>query len=131
MRILIADDQIEVRSALHFCLAQNHPDWRFDEAGKLSEITYLLQILLPDLLIIDWELPGLNSADRHNEKVSSVILAMFRRLRPGLIIVGLSAYPDREQFVINAGANLFLSKSDPPEKIMQTISLAVELSLEN
>ncbi len=121
MRILIADDQIEVRSALHLILERTQPQWRIDEVEKLSEIVYRLQILPPDILLVDWELPGLNSADPYTANIPAVIFAMFRRLCPGLHIIGLSAYPDKHAGVISAGANSFVSKSDPPECLFQAI----------
>ena len=58
MRVLLADDQAWLRSAVRLLLEQE-PD--IEVVGEAAEANVLLSIIdavAPDLLLLDWELPG-------------------------------------------------------------------------
>lgn len=63
----------------------------------------------PDVLLLDWEL-------------SSQSLAKFitdiRNLGHLLKIVCLSSKPENEKEVLDAGANYFIAKNSPPDKLL-------------
>ncbi|MCZ7674175.1 MAG: response regulator transcription factor [Chloroflexi bacterium] len=62
MRVLLADDQMRVRSALRLLLEQEPG---FQVVGEAADATGLLLAATekaPDLLLLDWELPGLPAA---------------------------------------------------------------------
>jgi DNA-binding NarL/FixJ family response regulator len=112
MRILLADAQPNVRYALHVLLA-NRP--KLNLAGDATDAYELISRLKaddPDMLILDWMLPGLDEAGS---------IAALRDIRPDLIIIALSGRPELGRAAINAGADAFVSKIDPPERLLTAI----------
>lgn len=121
MRILIADDHIEVRSAVHLMIEHTHPDWHVDEAAKISEINYLLQSTCPDILLLDWELPGLGDHGK-NPSQHHKAMQLFESLCPNTVVVALSATPGSKTRALEVGVKGFVCKSDPPETLLNVIS---------
>jgi DNA-binding NarL/FixJ family response regulator len=121
MRIILADDQQRVRSALRLLLEQE-PDIQI--VGEVAEATSLLSQVSSshaNLVLLDWELPGWTSdgsplqAEKHN-------LDHLRRLVPTLVVVALSGQPQARAEALAAGADAFVSKGDPPERLLGTIN---------
>ncbi len=115
MQILVADDQAQVRSALRLLL-ENERGWTIvgeveDGAGLLA----WLQTACPDLLLLDWELPGLQATDLAQE---------IERLRPHLQVMALSSQPGAQKEALAAGANAFICKGDPAEKLLAALPTA-------
>ena len=112
MRILLADAQPNVRYALHILLA-NRPELNLaSDATDAYELISRLTADNPDMLILDWMLPGLAEAGS---------IAALRDIRPDLIIIALSGRPELGHTAINAGADAFVSKIDPPERLLTAI----------
>lgn len=112
MKILLADDQPNVLYALHVLLA-SRPELKLaGEAMDAYELFALLKTTNPDMLILDWLLPGLSEAGS---------IDALRELRPGLIIIALSGRPELGREAINSGADVFVSKIDPPERLLAAI----------
>jgi DNA-binding NarL/FixJ family response regulator len=112
MRILLADDQVRVRSALRLLLEQEPG---FQVVGETADATGLLLAVAekaPDLVLLDWELPGLPAAQ---------LIRLLGYERPFLKIIAMSSRPEVAQFVLEAGADAFLSKSEPPEYVLLTL----------
>ena len=112
MRVLLADDQLPVRSALRLLLEQE-PD--FQVVGETADATGLLLAAAekaPDLVLLDWELPGL-PADQ--------LLRLLQYERPSLKIIAMSSKPESRQAALNKGADAFVSKNEPPERVLAII----------
>ena len=112
MRVLLADDQMQVRSAIRLLLEQEPG---FQVVGETADATGLLLAATekaPDLVLLDWELPGLPAAQ---------LLRLLRYERPFLKIIAMSSRPEVAQLVLEAGAHAFLSKSEPPERVLSLI----------
>ena len=112
MRVILADDQMQVRSALRLLLEQEPG---FQVAGEAADATGLLVAATekaPDLVLLDWELPGLPTAQ---------LLRLLRYERPLLKIIAMSSRPEVAQPALDAGAQAFLSKSEPPERVLSII----------
>lgn len=112
MRILIADDQANVRSALALLLEQAT---QFEIVGEAADAVGLLQAVrkqTPDLLLLDWELPGLEAEH---------LLHLLRYGQPRLLIVALSSRPEAEAAAKVAGADAFISKGDLPEQVLTAV----------
>lgn len=112
MRILLADDQMKVRSALRLLLEQE-PDVQV--VGEAADATGLLLAVaekMPDTVLLDWELPGL-PVDQ--------LLRLLRYERPFLKIVAMSGRPEACQTVQDASVHAFVSKSDPPERVLSIV----------
>jgi len=114
MRVLLADDQPKVRSALRLLLEQD-PDMNVvGEATKAEELLAQVGATHPDLLLLDWELPGLQPADP--------LLPVLRALCPHLSVIALSGRPEVYRAALAAGADAFVSKGDPPERLLSAVN---------
>jgi DNA-binding NarL/FixJ family response regulator len=111
MDVLLADDQPKVRSALRLLL-EHEPE--IDVLGEAVNATGLLdwvKAASPDLVLLDWELPGF---DPH-------VLHELRQLCPSADVIALSGQPEARQAALSAGADGFVSKGDPPERLLAAI----------
>ena len=110
--VLLADDQPKVRSALRLLLEQQ-PDWNIvHEAGNVEEVLNHMEYYCPDVLLLDWELTGL---------VAEKLIRKARSLCLDLYIIVLSSNPQNKQLALEAGADKFVSKNDPPERLLDAI----------
>lgn len=113
MRVSIVEAHDHVRAALCFILAAQ-PDLQLVGAFRPTpDLIALLVALRPDVVLLDWELPG--------EFTWRFLVAARRTPTPPRIIV-LSTRTDDEPRARAAGADAFVSKSDPPEALMQLLS---------
>jgi DNA-binding NarL/FixJ family response regulator len=118
MRVLLADDQENVRSALRLVIDQV-PDFEI-----IGEVTDPDQLLLkieegkPDLLLLDWEL------------IPAQRKGFFTTLKnhyPHLYVIAMSSCILSEYEAITAGANAFVSKVEPVEKFILSLQNLVHL----
>jgi len=112
MRILLADEQPKVRFAIHVLLKPRAELKVVSEATNAEELLAQIPKSNPDVLILDWQLPGL-------EEIGS--LARLKKNHPGLYIVVLSCRPELGQTALDAGADDFVSKIDPPENLLYSL----------
>ena len=112
MKILLADDNPEVRSALRLLLEQE------PLLAVVMEVTDSQSLLLhvsencPMVLLLDWELPGLHTGD---------IINQFRTHCPEMKVIALSSRFEARQEALAARMDAFVSKAEPPEKILSTV----------
>ena len=121
MRILLADDQPRVRFALRVLLEQQPG---FEVVGKAADAQDLLvqvQATYPDLVLLGWELPGLAATDS---------LSALRGICPHLVVIALSGRPEARRAAMAAGADAFVSKADPPERLLAAIDDYVSVVLQ-
>lgn len=116
MQIILADDQGKVRSALRLLLEQHAGFQIIAETGSRSELAVYLYQYKPDLVLLDWELPGLDSAAGVRALQSLSISTRF---------VAMSSRPESAQEALNARVDAFISKTDPPEKVLRVVSLLI------
>jgi DNA-binding NarL/FixJ family response regulator len=112
MRVLIADDQPQVCSALRLLLMQEPDIAIVGEAEDLEQALEQIAGQRPDLVLLDWELPGQNSDSA---------LVELRTVRPGLVVIALSGRPEARRAALAAGADAFVSKGDPPERLLAVV----------
>jgi DNA-binding NarL/FixJ family response regulator len=117
MRIIIADRQAATRSAVGILLASEKDMNIVGEAGEMPQILPLVEAMQPDVLLLDWELPGRAAAE---------LLLALRKLAPPLKVVALSGRPEARQAALQAGVDGFVSKGDPPARLL-TILRAIQL----
>lgn len=117
MRILLADDQPKVRFALR-ALLERQPDMQVvGEAGSGPDLSAQIGPTYPDLVLLDWELPGESVADT---------LSTLRAAYPTLRVIALSGRSEARQAALRAGVDAFVSKSDPPERLLAAIRDGVQ-----
>jgi DNA-binding NarL/FixJ family response regulator len=113
MRIVLADDRPKTRYALRQLLARQPGLEVVGEATSAGELVAHLEAACPDLVLLDWELPGLT---RDGSPV-----AQLRRLCPGLRVVILSGDIGAREVALAAGADAYVSKTNPPERLLAAI----------
>ena len=113
MYVLVADDQSRVRSALRLLLEQEPGIQVLGEAVDTTGLLDWVKAACPNLVLLDWELPGLG-VDR--------LLPTLRELCPGLAVIALSGRPEARQAALDAGVDAFVSKGDPPERLLAAVN---------
>jgi DNA-binding NarL/FixJ family response regulator len=115
MKILLADDQKEVRSALRLLLEQQPQVDRVTEVSDLNDLLQQVWGDRPDLVLLDWELP-------HSVAPRALISAM-RTLKPEIKVVALSGRLEARQQALRAGVDAFISKCEPPEQLLAALHI--------
>jgi DNA-binding NarL/FixJ family response regulator len=116
-RILLADDDLRVRSALRTLLQQEPGQIVLRESSDVTSLAIQIQEFQPDLVLLDWELPGRPAA--------AVLLAWHSLARHPKVIV-LSRRPESETSAMAAGADAFVSKGEPPERLLRAFRELVQ-----
>lgn len=112
MRILLADDQPKVRFALRVLLERQPGLKVVGEAVDAENLLVRAEATHPDLVLLGWELPGLAAVDS---------LSALRKICPELFVIALSGRPEARRAALAAGADAFVSKTDPPERLLAAI----------
>lgn len=120
MRVLLADDQAEVRSALRLLLEQGAGLTVVGEAAEAGDLLAQARGLVPDLVLLDWELPGKPATDGTRPGECPLLVAL-RSCYPRPLVVVLSGRPEAQRAALAAGADAFVSKGDPPERLLTTL----------
>jgi DNA-binding NarL/FixJ family response regulator len=121
MRVILADDQPEVRSALRLIVEQEVELTVVGEAGDAEDLLSLAGIIDPDLLLLDWELPGPPAVDGHSTRFNGRMMSALRSLCPQVFIIALSGLPESRGAALAAGADAFVSKGDSPERLLAVL----------
>jgi len=111
-QILIADDQPQVRRALQLLLEQELQEISVMEATDTASLLTQIAACCPDLVLLDWGLPGMAAPD---------LLIALRQTCATLTIIVLSGQPEADRDALRAGADAFVSKADPPEQLLAAI----------
>lgn len=112
MRVLLADDEARVRMALRLLLEQ---EAQMEIAGEAEDVDGLLretQAGQVDLILLDWELPGLRAEH---------LFPLLRLSTPARSIVAMSGQPQAQAEALACGADGFISKVDPAERVLSVI----------
>jgi DNA-binding NarL/FixJ family response regulator len=121
LKVLLADDDPHVRSAVRLLLA-DEPGLQV--AADCQNAAALLEAALsctPDVVLVDWELPGLHPAGD------------VRRLRacaPQCRVVAMSGRPEQRREALRAGAFSFVCKGDAPDALLAVLRQLVRVALE-
>jgi DNA-binding NarL/FixJ family response regulator len=112
MRIILADNRRKVRFALRTLLTQQADLEIGGEASDAQDLLSLLETTCPDTILLDWELPGMDIIE---------LLAALRRLCPGVPVLALSGRVQARRAAMDAGVDAFVSKGDPPERLLSAL----------
>lgn len=121
LKILIVDDEPEIRRMLVKSLRKSHPDAEIYEATDGYEAGYKTIRFLPSLIILDIQLPGVNGFRicqmiRRDEKLKGIKV---------LAITG-KVVDESKKEILDAGADDFLAKpfglEDMTNKINQLLA---------
>lgn len=113
LQIFIADDNLNVCHALRLLLEQNG----FALVGEADNAESLLAkvcIAPPDVILLDWELPGL--------RVQRLIPTL-QKYCSDTKVVALSVRSHAEQTVLAIGVDAFVSKGNPSDELLAVLHL--------
>ncbi len=112
MRIVIADDQREVRFALRVTLEREPGFNTVTEALDAADLIGQVEDLHPDLVLLDWELEGMAGEET---------LRTLRKLCPHLFIIALSGKEETRHTALESGVDAFVSKAESPDGLLAAI----------
>ena len=117
-RILLADANIEVRTALRLVIEQQDGSRIIGEAFDALNLFSEAALNCPDIVLLDADLTGLQM---HRSSVNSrlaEVIATLHKLCPAIRVIALSSQPTAEKLCFSAKADAFICKSDPPEVLL-------------
>jgi DNA-binding NarL/FixJ family response regulator len=112
MRTVVADGEPTVRGALRVLATQGLGIEVVGEADSGAALQHQVEAHRPDLVIVAWNLiaPPADAA-----------LQALRSSSSGLRIVVLGLRPETREAAMQAGADSYLSKVDPPEVVVRVL----------
>ena len=112
MHVLIAEARPSTRAALRALLEHDPLCERVTEAtdapGALAALAGN-----PDLLLLDWALPGLPAA---------AVVARVRALRPEVVIIALGHHAATRRASLEAGVDCFIDTNQPPTDLIALLN---------
>ena len=111
---VIVDDDADIRRGLKTLIENRTPFAVAGEASDGAAGTYVVDSLLPDLVVIDVKLPEVDGIE---------LTRRIKRLHPEIPVIAYSSPDDDATGAImrRAGASAHLVKGDPPERIIETL----------
>lgn len=121
LRILLADESEMTRFALATLLEQR-PGWVVvGEVVSAQKLFPEVEATSPDLVLLSWNLPNL--------RIENIIPTMAAKF-PGISVIVLSGRPEARPQAMAAGAKAFVSKADPPDRLLETVKYIERLTQE-
>ncbi len=112
--ILIADDEPSIRILIHTTL--ENPECRILEASTGTSAVAMIQRLLPDVVILDWMMPGLNGME-----VLRTLREDPRTVDIPVIMVTAMGQEKQRAEGLAAGARAYLVKPFSPLEPLQMV----------
>jgi DNA-binding NarL/FixJ family response regulator len=114
VRLAIIEDNTEYRNALSKILQRNKDIQVIHEMGSCMEMIPYFDVNLPDLVIMDIDLPGMSGIEG---------VWRLKQSWPNIKVLMLTVFEDADKIfgAIKAGANGYLIKKDSPDKILDAI----------
>jgi DNA-binding NarL/FixJ family response regulator len=82
------------------------------EAADVDAAVAAIAVCRPDVVLLDWDLSRQNG----NSAVDDL-----RAASPKSFVIALSGLPEAHQEALAAGVDSFVSKGDPPEKLLAAV----------
>ena len=117
MRVLLADNDRRICTALHLFLKSHSTLAVAGESPDVDALIHQANTLAPNLILLDWELPGAPDA---------ALLNRLHQTSPRPWVIALSGRPESEREALTAGADAFVSKADPPERLLAALDDLIE-----
>jgi DNA-binding NarL/FixJ family response regulator len=112
MRIILADHHTKPCWALRK-LIEEQPQFTFiGEAADAQALLSLAKANLPDLVLMDSELPSMFVEE---------LISQLHSIDPAPIVVAMSSEFENSRKLLKAGADAFVSKSDQPDWLLESL----------
>ena len=115
LRILIVDDQKHARRSLQALLATKFQLAETCEAVNGIEAIRCVEECKPDLVLMDARMPDMDGIEATR---------IIKTKSAHVPVIVLSIYPEYQESALAAGANAFISKGDPPERLLEALAEA-------
>ena len=112
MKVLLADDQLGLHMALRIWADQVAGITVTNAVTDLCSLHDALSAEHPDVLLLDWELHGLDD----NQARQSLVTQLHTQ-EPALRIIALSSRPDGRATALATGVDAFISKTESPTEL--------------
>jgi DNA-binding NarL/FixJ family response regulator len=112
VKILLADDDANVRSALRLLLEDEPGVVIVGESSTAGDLLDQLSRLNVGVLLLDWDLPGLNA---------SGLVEQLGAMQPKLHVIALSGRPEAEREALSRGVESFVCKGDAPDVLLAAV----------
>ncbi len=118
VQILIVDDQPRARQSLRALLSTWPPAGEVREAVDGREAVQLVEKRQPDVILMDVRMPELDGL-----QATQIIKASWPKIK----VIVLTLYGEYEGEALAAGADVFIGKGEPPDRLLTALSsLAAE-----
>jgi DNA-binding NarL/FixJ family response regulator len=114
MRILIADDNLEIRSALRLLIEQEPGMTVITEAVDMPTLLASAAATQPDVVLIDLDLPGRITGDGN-------LVNALRDVASQAAVVAMGCCAEEQSKALGLGADSFVSKGDEPSKLLAVL----------
>ncbi len=118
IRVLIADDSARTREGLRVLFATWPEITVVGEAANGQEAVRLVGECQPDLLLIDVQMPLLDGLQATEQ---------IKRQWPGVAVIVLTIYAVEQGAALAAGADAFVIKGGPPERLLAAIGVGAKV----
>ena len=117
MRVLLAVAQPDIRLGIELLLDAEPGVTIVGGASETEGALALVAITHPDVLLLDWDLPG---------RPCSAVLAEVRAAdpRPATVVLGSEALSDGA--ALAAGADVYVVRGDPPEQLLDAVRQSLD-----
>jgi DNA-binding NarL/FixJ family response regulator len=118
VRIVLADDNETIRQLIK-ALLESRSDWRVvGEASNGRDAIEKTRALNPDVVILDFRMPGLNGIDATRAIVKE---------SPGMAVVLLTVHDSKTltRLALRAGARCCLGKSKVAQHLVEAVESAI------
>jgi DNA-binding NarL/FixJ family response regulator len=112
MKIVLADHHPQALFALKTMLQENSKLEVIGEALDAYKLLTMVMEKCPDLILMDSELPGMSNTH---------LITELHKIQPKPNVVVLGTNPEQGRMLVKAGADAFVSKSDPPDWVLATL----------
>jgi DNA-binding NarL/FixJ family response regulator len=114
--VLIADDQRRARQSLRALLSTWPPAGHVLEASDGREALRVVEESRPGLVLMDARMPAMDGLQATQE---------LKARWPQIKVVVLSMYGDYEAQALAAGADAFVGKGEPPDRLLGVLTALV------
>jgi DNA-binding NarL/FixJ family response regulator len=119
IRILIVDDQPRARQSLRALLSTVPQVRDIREAANGQEAVRLAVESQPDVVLMDVVMPTMDGLEATRQ---------IKSRHPSIKIIVLSMYGDYQARAASAGADAFVTKGEPPAKLLATLETLTKAS---
>lgn len=124
VRVLIADYEPDVRQALRLVCEETLALTVVAEASDCHELLTLFRIIQPDILLLEWELPGMQPSALMQILRARGACVMSDNMMSAIIVLG--GRPEMRSEALGAQADGFVYKGDPPDELIHLLRTLIE-----